>query len=137
MKNHFYLSDEELVQQFSSCELDPDIFSHEAHLRLAWILIDKYGVERAVDLIQDGLRQFVESIGADDKYHATLTVAAVKAVHHFMLKSMSGDFSEFMAEFPELKTKFKQLIAAHYGFDIYRSEAARINYIEPDLIAFD
>ena len=137
MEEHFKLSDSEFESQFINCELNPSIFSHEAHLRLAWINIELYGIEQAEKKIQNQLQKFVEFVGAKDKYNTTLTIAAIKAVYHFRLKSNSDNFKEFIAEFPRLKNNFSELMACHYGFDIYNSNKAKKEFVEPDLVAFD
>ena len=137
MKKHLELSDSEFERQFINCELNPEIFTHEAHLRLAWINIKKYGIEEAENNVQNQLQKFVGFVGAKDKYNTTLTLAAIKAVYHFMLRSDSGSFQEFIAEFPRLKYKFKELMSCHYGFDIYNSEKAKTSFLEPDLLPFD
>ena len=137
MEKHFELSDSEFEKQFISCELKPADFSHEAHLRLAWINIDKYGIQQAEKNIQNQLQKFVEFVGAKDKYNMTLTLAAIKAVYHFTLKSKSDNFMDFITEFPRLKYNFKELMDFHYGFDIYNSEKAKTEFLKPDLIPFD
>lgn len=137
MEKHFLLSDTEFEQQFNSCELSPEDFSHEAHLRLAWININQYGIEQAEQNIQSQLKRYVEFIGAKDKYNTTLTVAAIKSVYHFMRKSKSASFKDFIVEFPRLKYGFKDLMNSHYGFDIYNSEKAKSEYLVPDLLPFD
>jgi hypothetical protein len=137
MEKHSELSDAEFEKQFINCELSPDLFSHEAHLRLAWINIRKNGIKKAEATIQRQLRAYVKSVGAENKYNTTLTLAATKAVYHFMLKSKASSFREFMNEFPRLKTNFRELMACHYGFDIYTSEKAKMKYLEPDLLPFD
>ena len=136
MEPHFELSDKAFEQQFADCSLNPAIFSHEAHLRLAWIHIQNYGVEQAVTNICTQLLAFVDTVGARDKYNKTLTVAAVRAVYHFMEKTDADNFADFILACPRLKYHFKELMAAHYGFDIYRSEKAKQEYLEPDLLAF-
>ena len=136
MEGHFKLSDTEFERQFENCELDPSIFNHEAHLRLAWIHINNYGIDKGMENVQLQLRNFVDYIGAKDKYNITLTVAAVKAVHHFMLKSKSSNFNDFIQEFPRLKYNFKDLMAFHYGIDIYNSIEAKTKFLEPDLLPF-
>ena len=137
MENHFNLTDSEFERQFEHCELDPSIFSHEAHLRLAWIHITKYGIEKALSNIQLQLQKYVRHIGAEDKYNKTLTVAATKAVYHFILKSESDSFEGFITEFPRLKTNFRELMGFHYGIDIFNSEKAKKVFMEPDLLPFD
>ena len=137
MEKHFELSDSELEKQFMLCELNPQIFTHEAHLRLTWINIKRYGIEKAESNIESQLANYVKSLGAEDKFNTTLTLAAIKAVHHFMLKSESDSFEDFIREFPRLKYNFKELISCHYGFDIYNSERAKAQFLEPDLLPFD
>ncbi|SNZ00353.1 hypothetical protein [Flagellimonas pacifica] len=137
MEKHFELSDFEFEKQFIDCKLSPSNFSHEAHLRLAWININKYGIAKAEKNIQNQLQKYVESVGAKDKYNTTLTLAAIKAVYHFMLKSNSNNFKDFMNEFPQLKNNFKRLMDCHYGFDIYNSDKAKTEFLEPDLLPFD
>jgi len=136
MKFHFELSDDLFAEQFKSCTLDPAIFSHEAHLRLAWIHIKRYGVETAIETICEQLIAFVDSLGARYKYNKTLTVAAIRAVNHFMNKSDAGNFYDFIQQFPRLKYNFMELISAHYQQDIYNSELAKREYLEPDLLPF-
>ncbi|NAS11241.1 hypothetical protein [Poritiphilus flavus] len=137
MEKHFELTDQEFERQFESCELDPAIFSHEAHLRLAWIHLYNYGIDKSLERIQIQLLRFASSAGDPGKYNKTLTIAAIKAVHHFMLRSKSASFMEFILEFPRLKYNFRELMDAHYGFDIFNSEKARTQYLEPDLLPFD
>lgn len=137
MESHLELSDKEFLQKFMSCELDPSYFTHEAHLRLAWLNIHKYGCKQAEINIQNQLLNYVEFVGAKDKYNMTLTIAATKAVSHFMHKSKALNFSDFIEEFPRLKHNFKELMACHYGFDIYNSAQAKSKFLEPDLLPFD
>ena len=96
METHFELSDADFEAQFADCKLDPSIFNHEAHLRLAWIHIDKYGIEQAEENIQKQLQDFVAHVGAKDKYHETLTIVAVQAVNHFMQQSKSDNLQDFI-----------------------------------------
>lgn len=137
MEKHFKLSDSEFEEKIARCELSPSDFTHEAHLRLAWLNISKYGIEQAEKNIQQQILKFVEYVGAKDKYNMTLTIGATKAVYHFMLRSSADNFKDFIAEFPQLKSNFKGLMAHHYGFDIYNSDKAKKEFLEPDLTPFD
>lgn len=136
MEQHFTLTDQEFEQRFANASLDPVIFSHEAHLRLAWIHLTKYGEAKAIQHITAQLQQYVIHLGATEKYNQTLTIAAVKAVWHFMHKQPATSFAAFIANCPRLKTNFKSIIDQHYGFDIFNSAEAKINYLEPDQLAF-
>ena len=136
MEPHFTLTDVSFEQQFETSTLNPDIFSHEAHLRLAYIHIKKYGINTALINIPQQLKAYVTAIGAEAKYNHTLTIAAIHAVAHFIKKSSSHNFQDFIVEFPQLKTQFKQLIRTHYSVDIFNAADAKYSIMEPDLAPF-
>ena len=137
MEKHFEWSDAEFERQFQTGALSPAVFSHEAHLRLAWIHIRHYGVQQAIENICFQLKAYVQQLGAAGKFNKTVTVAAVKAVNHFMLKSYADNFYDFIHEFPRLKYNFKDLMAFHYQTDIYNNQKAKTEFLEPDLLPFD
>ena len=136
MEKHFGLTDQEFLDQFMSCTLRPADFTHIGHLRLVWINIKMSGTEVAINEIQKQIKRFVEAAGATDKYHTTLTVAAIKTVDHFMAKSNSNTFMEFIIEFPILSSDFKGLLDQHYSSDILSSDLAKYQYVTPDLLSF-
>lgn len=135
-ENHRNLSDSAFVEQFESLQLSAEDFTHEAHLRLAFLLLRDHGLEGGLNLVQDQLYEFVCHVGAHHKYHETLTVAATKAVWHFMQKGDFQGFSTFLEANPRLKTNFKDIIAQHYSFDVFHHPVARMKYLEPDLVEF-
>ena len=137
MTSHFNLNDKSFEQALESCSLDPTLFSHEAHLRLAWLQINKYGMEKAIDKITTVLPAYVASLGVAGKYNLTVTIAAIKAVDHFMKKSAASNFRAFILENPGLKYNFRKLLGYHYSENIFISEKAKTKYVEPDLIPFD
>lgn len=136
MERHYELTDDEFQKQFQDCTLEPDIFTHEAHLRLAWIHIRQSGVDKAIENIRFQLKRFVANIGAADKYNETVTVAAIKAVSHFMNTSKKDTFKDFIVENQQLKFNFRKLLASHYQTDIFNSTIAREKYLTPELLPF-
>lgn len=137
MEQHYTLTDFEFADQFATTLLDPQIFTHEAHLRLAWIHLNRYGLEKAIETITHQLKNYTRAVGAADKYNETVTIAAIYAVQHFRIRSSQNDFSSFIAENIELKTNFKGLIYTHYSTDIFKSERAKHIFLEPELLPFD
>ena len=136
MQSHYDFTDSEFKRAFECASLDPGFFNHEAHLRLAWIHIKKYGVDKAVEQVTSQLKNYVGTLGFNDKYHETITVAAVRAVNHFMSSSTKENFKDFIKENQRLKTNFKNLLSQHYSKNIFASAQARKNYLEPDLLPF-
>ena len=137
MEKHFHLNDLEFEDQFKNGTLDPELFSHEAHIRLAWIHINNYGLEKGIENVDAQLLKYATGLGVGDKYNKTVTIAAVRAVYHFYLKSRSNNFEDFITEFPRLRDNFKDLLDSHYGFNIFTSPDAKKKYIDPDLLPFD
>ncbi len=135
-KDHWSLSDDEFESKFENFTLKPGMFSHEAHIRLAYIHLDKYGLKRAEENMCNQISGFATSLGATDKFNKTVTIAAVKAVHHFMEKAKAENFKNFILEFPQLITKFKDLLGEHYGFNVFADPKAKKEYIEPDKAPF-
>jgi len=136
MELHWSLTDAEFEHQFADCTLKPLFFTHEAHLRLACIHIKKYGEEKAIEHLCTQIHKYASSLGEDNKFNKTVTVAAVKAVHHFMKRTDSDNFQSLIKEFPKLKYNFKELLKMHYSFDLFLSDKAKKTFIEPDLLPF-
>jgi hypothetical protein len=134
---HLELSDSQFEQQFADHTIDPALFTHEAHLRLAWIHIQQYGVENAITNICAQLKSFTQFLGVIEKYNETVTIAAIRAVYHFTLQSTADTFETFIAEYPRLKTNFKQLLSQHYTIDIFTDSKARSLFVLPDKLPFD
>lgn len=137
MEQHYQYDDQALENGLKDGSLPPEAFSHEAHLRLAWIQIKKYGIRSGIQRTCEIIRGFAAHHGGLSKYHVTLTTAAVRAVYHFMLKSQKATFIELMEEFPRLKSNFRRLIKTHYSDAVLYSLQAKYVYHEPDLLPFD
>ncbi len=136
MELHYQLTDDEFEAQFVNKTLNPATFTHEAHLRLAKIHISKYGLEKAIHNLCQQIEAYASFYGDGDKFNITVTVAAAKAVNHFMGRTNSDSFHELIATFPRLKTGFKSLMEAHYSFEIFNNEQAKKEFLAPDLVPF-
>ena len=136
MERHWKISDEEFEEKFSTNNFRPLWFTHEAHLRLAWIYITKYGSETAFEKYSSQLQEFANKYNADGKYNATVTFASIQIMKHFIDNSDTYDFQDFINDFPQLKTNFKQVLQTHYSGDIFTSKEAKKNILQPDLVPF-
>lgn len=136
IKDHSHLTDQEFENQFETYTLKPSMFSHEAHLRLAYIHIKKYGATQAEINMCEQIKGYAESLGVYDKFNKTVTVASVKVMNHFMQKSKTNSFDDLMSEFPKLNTNFREILSQHYGFNVFADKKAKKVFIEPDLMPF-
>lgn len=136
MTTHRELSDEDFLTRFRTGELPPTLFTHEAHLRLAWLQLERYELAGAIEQVTQQIQSYVAKWGAQDKYHHTLTVAAVQMVDHFRQRAQTNDFTELLITFPRLRDDFQGLLENHYSKGHYQKAAARTEYLAPDLLPF-
>nr|WP_321412961.1 hypothetical protein [uncultured Allomuricauda sp.] len=130
------MNDVEFIKAFESGTLPATEFNHKAHIRLAWAYLDSFDEEIAIHKTCNAIKSFDILHGDGTKYHTTLTVAAVKVVHHFRQKSNASTFDGFVAEYPLLVSSFKDLLFQHYGERVLANSKAKTTYLEPDLMPF-
>ena len=113
MKHHRDLTDAEFESRFDKLTLDPSLFSHEAHLRLGWIHIRKYGKELAIKNICDQIKAFDQKHGDGTKFNRDLTISSIEVLASFMKDSEANNFQQFINDNPVLRTDFMKLVAQH------------------------
>ena len=103
------LTDSEFVSAFEQGNPDPRHFDHEAHIRLAWILINRHGRVKAADLLCAYLSQ-LDRLQAGGKFNSTLTLAATHLIASRMQAGKPENFRAFLRANPALLTDFKGLL---------------------------
>ena len=79
-KSHNDYTDDELESIFERSRLKPPMFTHEAHLRLAFIHIKKYGPEQAALNMCEQIKGYAESLKVPEKFNMTVTIASIKTM---------------------------------------------------------
>jgi len=124
--------DRDFRSAFESCAVAPSRFNHEAHVRLAYIYLVESDVDSAVQRMRESLLRFIEHNRIPpSKFHETITRAWVLAVRHFMNKSSSTSFQDFIAKSPVLLDS--KIMLTHYSASVLFSSDARASFVEPDL----
>ena len=114
------LSDNELLEKIENCSLEPALFTHETMLRLAWILIQKHGLDVAIVKNNIIKERYFKTALKSDKFNKTLSRAYVEILHYFMMKTNTNNFDKLLREFPRLKFDFQKLVKTHYGYNILK-----------------
>ncbi|MDF1517932.1 MAG: hypothetical protein RQ864_11375 [Lutibacter sp.] len=114
------LTDNELLEQIENCSLSPELFTHKTMLRLAWILIQKHGLDVAIVKNNHIKEKYFKTALNSDKFNKTLSRAYVEILHYFMTKSNTKNFDKLLREFPRLKFDFQKLVKTHYGYNILK-----------------
>jgi hypothetical protein len=132
------LNDTAFLNEVENCTLDPKLFTHKAQLKLAWILINKYGLEIATLKNCKIKEQFYLNVLNNSKFNLPLTKAYTEILCYFMEKSSTQDFDKLLGEFPRLKYNFKELVKTHYGYNILKEhrKEEKINPLGTILFTF-
>jgi len=109
-EKHHLLTNKEFEKKFSNCDIPAVIFTHEAHLRIAYIHLTKYGIGKAIDNLSTQIANCDNKYGDGTKFNKDRTVNAVKVMHYFIQKAKTTNFKALLKEFPALKTNFSQLV---------------------------
>lgn len=133
--SHYELSDPDFLEHIRSCSLPAALFTHDAHLRLAWLHIRQSGKEKAIDIVKQQIKAFAKHIGAD-LFHETVSVAAVEKVNEYYICSQAECFENFLLENKTLQSDLRAEIQRHYSYDIFESPLAKATYMPPDLYPF-
>ena len=133
---HFLLNDHEFVDQFENHQLNPAYFTHLAHMRLAWLYIKEFGVERAAHILCDRIRSFDRKHGTGLKFNKTVTIAFAHLINERQQLGIYRDFENFLEQNEALISDYRELISRHYSFDPFNSEKARNEYLLPDKMPF-
>jgi hypothetical protein len=76
------MTDDMLLSAFEGGTLAPADFHHRDHVRLTWLLLDRYDRAATEQRLLDGLRALARRAGKPDRFDATLTrrwIAAIDA----------------------------------------------------------
>lgn len=116
------------IAEFDAGDIDPEAFSHAEHIRLGWLYLVRYGETDGATRFSTALRRFTTSIGAESRYHETIT--------RFFLEQIADrldgtDWQCFKAANPDLFDG-KTLLEQHYSPASIATREARLRYIEPD-----
>lgn len=133
---HRKLSDAEFESTFADKTFRPGWFTHEAHLRLAYIHITKYGYATALAHLRDQIKSFAENLGIYDKYHDTVTITAVLMTAEAMDNSDETDFLKLIEGSGAYLLNFKELLKKHYSYDLFKDQRSRDHWVAPDLKPF-
>jgi len=130
------LDDDGFLNALRSGILPLSTFTHEAHIRLGWIHLTREPLEEAVKSVVQEIRNFVAVYGKEDKYHHTLTVAALYILASRLGSSENRSFRSFIDRNPDLLTDFKGIVGNHYSSERLSSPKATQEFVPPDLRPF-
>lgn len=109
--------DVDIVSAFENGTLDPARFNHRLHLSLAWTYLQRDGFPEGALHFRRHLKAYVAAVGAQGKYHETITWAYLALLNEEMsLRSAPGESFDTMIERrPDLLDHRNGAIARSYS----------------------
>ena len=126
------MSDEELIASYENCTLDPALFNHRQHVRVAWICLRDAPLLAALSRFADSLRRFATSVGSPGLYHETITFAFLFLIHERMQRGEASTFDEFAEANPDLFRWKPSILDDYYSAETLASPLARRTFVMPD-----
>ena len=127
------MSDEEFLAQFAALTLPPEQFNHAGHVRLAWLHLQRHDFDEAVRRTCAGIRAYATHLGAAGKFHWTMT----QALMHLLRAGGASERTLAWADFVEVNGALlgdaRGRVALHYSEGLLASEAAKAQFVAPDL----
>lgn len=127
------LTDSEFVRQFEALSLSPDHFDHKGHIRLAFLYLEQYALDEAIQRISSGIQKYATSLGASDKFHVTITDAITRVIAQRKQATDSKSWQLFLKENQDLVDDALSILHQYYSKDLLFSAMAKQQLLPPDL----
>jgi len=123
------------VAEFERGEVDAVAFDHEAHVYVAWEMINQYPLTEAIQRFTDALRRLTKALGQEAKYHETISWFYMIRTAERRAALGATDWDTFAAANAELLMNSKLMLDRHYSAERLWSPLARRQFLLPDLVA--
>ena len=139
--NGLYQTDEEVeevVRRFESCELPPADFNHREHLLVALCYLLRMGDAEALSHMRARIGSYAAAHGVNPSlYHETITAFWLRRVRAYLGCAGAGCGLAEMTNALAAECGSSRLVFDYYSRELFDSEAARREWVEPDLRPLD
>lgn len=126
------MTDDEFLAAFEAAAIPRPEWTHEAHVRMAFLYLSRFRAELALERVRGGIKKLNARIGGSpDGYHETITVAFVRVIASRLVRG--DDFPTFRDRNPDLLDRTLTALLRHYSKDRLHSPEARREFVEPDV----
>jgi len=128
-------SDRALWESFVQASVTPVEWTHEAHVRVAYLHLRQYPFETAMELVRIRIQKLNQIHGTPEAlergYHETMTRAFMQLIAAAMRQENFNNSLAFCRKHPRLLKK--QVLLEYYSRDRIISYEAKSTFITPDL----
>lgn len=127
-----YLPD---IADFEAGAIDAGRFDHRAHLHVGWCYLRQYPLAEAIARFTAALRALTIRLGAEGKYHETVSWFFMIVIADRMAEAPAGDWEAFRNANRDLFGNPGDLLRRNYSPECLASERARGCFVLPDRVA--
>lgn len=132
------MTDPEFLAAFEACTIPHEAWSHRAHIRMAYLVLRRDGLQKGLDAARAGIQKLNASQNTpealDRGYHETITCAWMRLVDSAIRNYGPGeDFEAFAAQHPHLLCRTQ--LRLFYSRERIMSWEAKRGFVPPDLAA--
>ncbi len=121
------------IEQFEACDVDPERFGHEHHVYMGWLYVREFGASTALARFDAAIRRLVAHLGAEDKYHATITWFFLILIADRIKDGQS--WQQFKHCNADIVVGSKPILARHYSDELLLSNRARQRFVLPNKLS--
>lgn len=120
------------LADFEAAKVAAGDFDHEAHVRVAWTMLQTVELDECLSRYPRALRRIAQRFGVPHKFHATLTGCLLLLIAERRATMPGLDWRAFRAANPDLLTRTGELLERYYTPSRLTGELARRQFLLPD-----
>lgn len=132
MSDAALLPDDVFLSAVLDCSLPAASFDHCAHLRVAWLMLQRHPLTDAIDRTCLSIARLAAHFGATGKYHRTLSEAFVRLISARRAAAPDASWACFLSDNPEFREDARALLARYYSPQRLGLPEARSRFMPPD-----
>lgn len=126
------MTEQEFFEQFENGTLDAKLFTHTAHVKMAWIYLQKSELPEAMRQFTNALKNFAKVNNATGLYNETITFAFLILINERMQYSNDLNWDEFVENNEDLFDWKNSILKKYYHSETLKSLNAKKYFVFPD-----
>lgn len=123
------------VEALEAGDIPEGSFTHEGHVYVAWLYLDRHPLPVAIDRFTAALKALTRKLGVPGKYHETITWFFMLAIAERRAAAPGADWPDFRSANADLLDWQNNPLRRYYSKALLDSDEARLSFRLPDRIA--
>ena len=129
------MTDQDFLAEFEACTLPKPLWTHEAHIRMAWLYLSCEGFDVVLPRARESIKRYNAAVGGSPTgYHETITQVYLRLVAaRISARPATDDWLGFRGANSDLLDRSTPPTLRYYSKGTLLSDLARAQFVEPDL----